>query len=106
MKKILLAGTAIAALIASPALAADLGARAPVYTAAPPVMAAYNWSGIYIGAQVGAIWGDADYSIPANGFAASYNLDGSVIGGGHIGGLLQTGPWVFGIEGDINGSGA
>src|SRR5258708_6698132 len=53
LKAKLLAGAAIAALIAAgPALAADLPLKAP-----PPVVAAWNWSGFYIGGHGGYGWG-------------------------------------------------
>ena len=48
MKKTLLAGISLAALIAGPAMAADLGVRpAPAYKAAPaPIAVGYNWTGL------------------------------------------------------------
>ena len=36
--------------------AADLPVKAPAYKAAPPI-AQYNWSGFYVGANVGYGWG-------------------------------------------------
>ncbi len=53
MKKLLIAGAAVAALIGTPALAADL-AR-PVYKAppAPPPAPVANWTGCYIDAGIG-----------------------------------------------------
>jgi len=47
----------VAATIAAPgiALSADLPAKAPSY--APPVAAPYNWTGSYIGGNVGYGWG-------------------------------------------------
>ncbi|MGP0091063.1 MAG: hypothetical protein ACLPKB_14055 [Xanthobacteraceae bacterium] len=52
MKKLLL-GTAMALAVGG-AAAADLpSARAPVYPTAPPYVAAYNWTGFYIGGNVG-----------------------------------------------------
>lgn len=57
MKKTLLSAVAAAVLIAAPALAADLPARGPVYKA-PEVFrpAAYNWTGFYVGGNVGYGW--------------------------------------------------
>jgi outer membrane immunogenic protein len=49
----LLASVAVLALAAaSPALAADLPLKAP-----PPAVAAWNWSGFYIGGHGGYGWG-------------------------------------------------
>ncbi len=52
MKRILIASAAFASLTAS-ALAADL----PVYTKAPPVAVIYDWTGLYIGTNLGYSWG-------------------------------------------------
>src|SRR3954451_22107487 len=57
MKKIILA-TVLAGVTSTSALAADLGARAP-YSKAPAMVAALsNWSGSYIGGNVGYGWGN------------------------------------------------
>ena len=56
MKKILLAGVALSALIAGPAMAADLPVRAPAYKAPPPVITYYSWTGCYVGGHVGGVW--------------------------------------------------
>jgi opacity protein-like surface antigen len=53
MKKLLLAGVALAALSGS-AVAADL--RRPAYAPPPPV---YSWTGLYWGVNVGYSWGEA-----------------------------------------------
>jgi outer membrane immunogenic protein len=52
-----LAGSALALLAAGTAMAADLPTPAPVYKAAPAVVAPINWTGFYIGAGAGnASW--------------------------------------------------
>jgi opacity protein-like surface antigen len=59
MKKALLTGITFAALAAGgPVAAADLAA--PVYKG--PVVAAYDWSGVYIGENVGGAWGSSDFN--------------------------------------------
>ena len=87
------AGVALGAV--QSASAADI-AR-PVYKAAPVVMA-YNWSGFYIGGNVGYGWGNADFD---NLTGLSWNQDG-FFGGGQIGWNWQApgSPWVWGIEVD------
>ena len=55
MKRLLLAGVALSAFVAGPAIAADLRAR-PVYKAAPPVVTYYSWTGCYVGGNVGGVW--------------------------------------------------
>jgi outer membrane immunogenic protein len=53
MKKITLAIAAIAALLGTPALAADMDVKAPT----PPPPPARSWTGFYVGLQGGAGWG-------------------------------------------------
>jgi len=84
------------------AAAADLS-PAP-YVKAPPPPPMYNWSGWYVGLNVGGSWGHQDTTL--DGFGTnSLSLDG-VIGGGQLGYNWQGlgSPWVFGIEADIQGS--
>ena len=110
MKRVALA--AAAALIAGPALAADLPAppppQAPAYV--PGVTAFYNWSGIYFGANVGGSFdsqGAPNNTIATGALAGtptgavSHNSTG-IAAGGQIGINFQNGPWVFGIEGDAD----
>lgn len=101
--KKLLGGVVLSLFLAAPTIAADM--RAPVK--APPraaVVAVYNWSGFYVGAQIGYGWGKADYVTPSTGFSTNYDVKG-VLGGGHVGFLWQSNSIVFGAEGDINGTG-
>jgi len=64
MKKLLLGTVAAAAVVVSPALAADLPTKAPILKA-PPVVAVFNWTGCYIGAYGGGAWGgDVDTHDP------------------------------------------
>lgn len=95
---------AAAALFAGQAAAADLPVKAPYRTAAP----AFTWTGFYLGANVGYGWGSGDGTITVAGFGTG-PVSGSahgILGGGQIGYNMQTGPIVFGIEADIQGSGA
>jgi outer membrane immunogenic protein len=93
----------LALVAATPAFAADLPpaarARAPA-AYAPPVMAAYNWSGIYIGINGGYGFGNTDWD-PVGGFpgTGNFNINGGLVGG-TLGANFQTGAFVFGIEGD------
>jgi outer membrane immunogenic protein len=78
------------------AQAADLpyGSHAP-YTVNPPLI--YSWAGPYLGANLGWSWGSVENNpTKPSGFA----------GGVQAGFNWQTGPWVFGIEGDIQATGA
>src|SRR5437868_7594108 len=106
-----IAASALAAIAAtSAASAADLAARP--YTKAPMMEPIYNWTGFYIGGNVGYSWGrSSDTSTLTNGAgtvlftsADRANMDG-VIGGGQIGYNWQVQNWVWGLEADIQGSG-
>jgi outer membrane immunogenic protein len=93
-------GLAVAAMLAAPvaAQAADLGPAYPPPSYKAPAYVApsyFSWSGFYIGLNAGYGFGQADVgpvSLDLNGF----------VGGGTIGYNLQTGVWVWGIEGDFN----
>ena len=102
MKKILLGTVALLVLGSTSVFAADLGAR--TYTKAPPVPVApiYNWTGFYVGANVGGAFG-GDNGVNGVGVASS-NRDSAFLGGGQVGYNYQFAPnWVAGIEGDISG---
>lgn len=108
LKAIATAALAVTATISS-AYAADL---APRYTKAPPpVVEVWNWTGFYIGGNVGYSWGNSrDTSTLTNGAGTVLftsvdraNMDG-VIGGGQIGYNWQMQNWVWGLEADIQGS--
>jgi outer membrane immunogenic protein len=88
-----------AALIATPAAAADLYGRrpGPAYAAAP--FSGYNWNGVYVGANLGYQWGKVTNWGPST-------EPSGVMGGGQIGANWQFGTWVLGLEADIQGSGA
>jgi outer membrane immunogenic protein len=109
-----LLATVAAIGFASVASAADMPVKAPMMMAP----AAYNWSGFYIGANIGASWADPSNSLSiANGtpgyfFPAAIagvnangtfsNTQASFTGGGQIGYNVQTGNIVWGAEADIN----
>ena len=103
LKKFLISTAAAAAVIAlgaTAASAADL--PAPIYTKAPPMVApVFDWTGFYIGVNIGYGFGSA--SATAGGVTGSEDLNG-VLGGGQIGYNWQQGPWVFGVELDGQGT--
>jgi outer membrane immunogenic protein len=95
MKKILL-GTLGLVAMAAPAVAADL----PVAKAPPVVMPVYDWTGFYIGGNVG--WGQANncWDVDTGGVFtrdSCLSSQGGVVGG-QAGYRWQVGPAVFGLE--------
>lgn len=124
MKKLLLGiGGLVGFVAAGPAMAADLS-PAPAYKAAAYVAPGANWTGCYLGGNVGGIIADDRYALRMGGdFLNSNNLfsnqanssllnhsytannSDSVTGGVQAGCNWQTGVFVWGVEADINGSG-
>jgi outer membrane immunogenic protein len=105
MKKFLLATVGLVALgLAAPASAADLAAR-PYTKAPPPMVAIYDWSGFYIGANGG--WGSSHKCWDLANFPGAtvvptfregcHDASGGVVGG-QIGYRWQSAGWVFGLE--------
>jgi outer membrane immunogenic protein len=109
MHKLLSASVTLAALaVGGRALAADLIPKAP-----PPVVIPWSWTGFYVGGNVGFSAGrsrtDNTFFNDVTGkplLTAShdFNMNGA-IGGGQIGYNWQYGPWVWGLEADIQASG-
>ncbi len=102
-KNLLLAAVSLVAISATaPALAADLAARP--YTKAPAMIATvYDWSGFYIGINGGGASARAswDQTAPLVGGEGSHNATGGTVGG-QVGYRMQSGQWVFGVEGQGN----
>jgi outer membrane immunogenic protein len=111
MKRIFIGIAAIASLLTTSAIAADLAPR--MYTKAPPPVAVvYDWTGFYIGGNVGYSWGrSSDTSTLTNGagtvlFTSIDRTDlNGVVGGGQIGYNWQMQNWLWGLEADIQGTG-
>jgi outer membrane immunogenic protein len=112
VKKFLLV-TTIAAALAAPAQAADILVKAP-----PAAADAYSWSGCYVGANVGGGWGRTKgelervgspgdvIAVNAGGIPRTLDIRSSgVIGGGQLGCNWQSANLVWGIVGDVQGSG-
>src|ERR1700687_1766100 len=105
MKKLFLGSTALLAVVSvGPALAADL----PIRTKAPMLepVSVYNWTGFYIGGQVGLVTGAV-----SNGGVIDaedcfcINPKGDLtqtLGGIHAGYNYQVNRFVVGVEGDVN----
>ena len=101
MKKVLLASAALAAQIASPALAADWPVLAPTYYEPVPPPAVYSWwTGCYLGGNVGGAWGRPHYTHDNSVVVESFEFTPvGLIGGGQFGCQYQWNSLVFGLEG-------
>jgi outer membrane immunogenic protein len=106
MKKFVLTGF-VALLIASPAMAADLRVRQPVYKAPPPPPPVYfSWTGCYVGGHVGALWTRKEWSVREPGDVFFGQSDGTHDADGWLGGVQAgcdyqfAGGFVIGIAGD------
>lgn len=82
------------------ASAADLPAKAPI-SRAPIIAPAYNWSGFYVGAHVGAGWGTKDWTAVGVAPLGSHDINGW-LAGGQVGYNQQVGAWVIGVEVDAS----
>jgi outer membrane immunogenic protein len=92
-------GLCVAAL-AVPAFAADLPVKAPPAPLAPPI---YNWTGFYIGANIGGARSNGSITDNLTGANLSSSTDG-FIGGGQLGFNYQFNTFVLGVEWDIDGT--
>ena len=101
MRKVLgLVGATL--LFAGSAVAADLGK--PVYKAPPALMPVYNWTGFYIGGNVGGVWENGTITDSFGPTSFSTNRSG-FIGGGQIGYNWQVSPqFVLGVEWMFDGT--
>jgi outer membrane immunogenic protein len=109
MKKLLLAGMALVALV-GPAMAADLSK--PVYKAPPPPpVYVFSWTGCYIGGNTGGLWVNREFTDRLIGdpfFGQTFTSNTSSWIGGVQGGCNYqfAGGWVVGIQGDYDWSGS
>ena len=101
MTKLLLATAALAALVVSPALAADIRQPPPpAYKAAPPpVLAVYNWSGCYLGGHAGGLFATKEWTSAGGVDLGSHDAN-SYLAGAQVGCNIQVNNWVFGVQGD------
>jgi hypothetical protein len=84
----------LAAMVGGPAMAADMPIRPP---APPPPVVYYDWTGAYIGFNVGGVWYEVDRTFPSDPLASISNhrtSDSDGILGFHAGTQWQWGAWV------------
>jgi outer membrane immunogenic protein len=105
-------GLVLATAIAGPAAAADMGyPRMPMK--APSYAPAFSWTGTYVGANLGGIWGFFDVNpTTTNNITGAVGAPGlmsinntNLIGGVQAGYNWQIGQWVLGFEQDYQFTG-
>jgi outer membrane immunogenic protein len=107
MQRLLLAGLAVAVVLGRSADAAELARPPLIYQPVPVVAAPFNWTGCYLGANVGALRANTDWTDQIPGDPA-FGLDfGSHTSSGGIGGVqancnYQLAAWVIGLMGDYD----
>ncbi len=94
MKKLRIGTVCVAAILAGSIAGANANGLGP---------SAYNWSGWYVGGQVGYEFGETRHAF-TNGAPGGDTQPDGLVGGGHAGILFQHDMLVFGIEGDIEAS--
>jgi outer membrane immunogenic protein len=105
MRRKTIALAAIAGLLGTPVLAAELPVKAP-----PPIAPAPTWTGFYLGGNIGYGWSEKQF---INNFSAPFGaLDATPHPNGWVGGFqggynYQVNDWaLLGIEGGYTWSGA
>ena len=107
MKQIFVAG--LLSVVAAGSALSDLPPPQRVPPRAPaayvPVAPVYNWGGLYFGINGGWGFGQSDWNTPAfGGFdTGNFNINGGLVGA-TLGANWQVDAWVFGIQGDFDGS--
>lgn len=103
MRRSFVLAATFAIVSAQVAAAADMPTKAPAYAPLP-----YNWTGFYVGGQVGAGWYstqttniDGNVNFPA-GFVGNTINGSGLLGGGYAGFNYQINQFVIGIDGDYS----
>jgi opacity protein-like surface antigen len=65
---------------------------------APLPVAAYDWTGFYLGPSLGVDWGYTNWTFLDG--SKTYPRFAGILPGGQVGYNYQYGKWVFGVEGD------
>lgn len=91
---------AVLALTSSGTFAADMAVKAPPMLPIP----IYNWTGFYIGGNLGGAWASGTLTDNFTG-ASLTDYDRGFIGGGQLGYNWQVSPqFVLGVEGTFDGT--
>ena len=98
MMRMIRSGLGLAALLMAPVVAQAADLPRPSYKSPVYVEPAFSWTGFYVGANAGYMWGQSKWSGGQN-----FEITPSGwLAGGTIGYNYQIGVWVWGIEGDVD----
>jgi outer membrane immunogenic protein len=81
--------------------AADIG---PSYVKAAPIASVYNWTGFYVGGNIGGGVASAQFNDPCFYCSSATPTGGFFTGGAQLGYNYQFGHGLIGIEADVNGN--
>jgi high affinity Mn2+ porin len=97
MKRTLVSGVGLAALLrlTEPGTAADLPVAMAVK--APPISAAYDWTGFYVGGHLGYAWGNSDWTANTTAVVTP-NITGSIDLFQPFDGFKETGSFFHGVQ--------
>ena len=98
MRKILLAALALSALVASPAMAADMRARPLPPPPAPPIPV-FTWTGCYVGGHIGGLWATKNWFFNDPLFPEFHEPHGGHVAEGFLGGIQGGCDYQFGGPG-------
>jgi outer membrane immunogenic protein len=111
MKKLVVAASVLASLLAlsaGSACAADLAAHPYAKAPAAPLSPAYDWSGFYIGVNLGGAWthsSSINTALDRTFVSTGSGNNSGVIGGGQIGYNFMIAPgFLLGLEADADGT--
>src|SRR5260370_30640637 len=97
--KSLLGSVGLAAMLAGPAMAADMRLPPP-----PPPVAYYDWTGVYVGFGVGGVLETVNRTYPNLVVPSSFSSnDSDGILDGHARPQWQAGPWVLAVRTALSG---
>jgi outer membrane immunogenic protein len=98
MKKVMLASLALTALVAAPAMAADMRVRkAP--PPPPPPIPVFTWTGCYVGGHIGGLWASKDWFFHEPGEPEFGFSEGGHDADGFLGGIQGGCDYQFGGPG-------
>jgi len=92
--------TAVLSTLLVPSMATNAADQSMPPSSAIPRF--FNWTGFYIGGNVGTSLGNGNFSDTLSGLNLSNSNNWSFIGGGQVGGNYQFSNFVVGFEGDFD----